>query len=150
MNDIICPNCNKAFQVDEASYASILKQVHNHEFDEALKDRLKRAEMEKITELKLAKKEKDNEILSLTHSKDAEIERLQAVINGNATTTELAVSNAIRQIEIERDDFKNKFEKAALKQELDETALKERHALQLKERDEAINQAQRYEGQAFH
>ena len=139
MNDIICPNCNKAFKVDEASYASILRQVHNHEFDEALKERLKQAETEKNHELELAKNDKNREISSLTNSKDAEINRLKAIIDGNATTTELAVSKAIRQIEIERDDFKNKFEKAALKQELDETALKERHALQLKERDEAID-----------
>lgn len=25
-NEIICPSCNKAFKVDEAGYASILKQ----------------------------------------------------------------------------------------------------------------------------
>ena len=27
MNEIICPNCNKAFKVDETGYADILKQV---------------------------------------------------------------------------------------------------------------------------
>ena len=47
MSDIICPSCNKAFKVDEASYASILKQVHNHEFDEALEKRSKQVEKDK-------------------------------------------------------------------------------------------------------
>lgn len=28
MNEIICPHCHKAFKVDEAGYADILKQVH--------------------------------------------------------------------------------------------------------------------------
>ena len=55
MSDIICPSCNKAFKVDEASYASILKQVHNHEFDEALEERLKQLEKDKNHELELAK-----------------------------------------------------------------------------------------------
>ena len=27
MHDIICPHCSKAFKVDEAGYADILKQV---------------------------------------------------------------------------------------------------------------------------
>jgi len=29
MNDIICPNCKKAFKVDEAGFADILKQDKN-------------------------------------------------------------------------------------------------------------------------
>ena len=37
MNEIICPNCHKPFQVDEAGYAEILNQVRNHEFEEELK-----------------------------------------------------------------------------------------------------------------
>ncbi len=32
MKDIICPHCKKAFKVDEAGYADILKQVRNSEF----------------------------------------------------------------------------------------------------------------------
>ena len=68
MNDIICPSCNKAFKVDEASYASILKQVHNHEFDEALEKRLKQVEKDKNHELKLAENEKQKEISDLTHA----------------------------------------------------------------------------------
>ena len=27
MNEIICPNCSKAFKVDEAGFADIVKQV---------------------------------------------------------------------------------------------------------------------------
>ena len=47
MNDIICPGCNKAFKVDEAGYASILKQVRDHQFEEELLKRLELAEKEK-------------------------------------------------------------------------------------------------------
>jgi len=32
MKDIICPYCKKAFKVDEAGFADILKQVRDHEF----------------------------------------------------------------------------------------------------------------------
>ena len=36
MNEIICPNCKKAFKVDEAGFADILKQVRDHEFEKNL------------------------------------------------------------------------------------------------------------------
>jgi len=40
MNDIICPHCKKVFKVDEAGFADILKQVHDHVFDKELHERL--------------------------------------------------------------------------------------------------------------
>jgi hypothetical protein len=40
MNEIICPNCKKAFKVDEAGFADILKQVRDHQFEEELNNRL--------------------------------------------------------------------------------------------------------------
>ena len=54
MNEIICPNCSKAFKVDEAGYADILKQVRDYQFDEELKNRLSLAEKEKESAIKLA------------------------------------------------------------------------------------------------
>jgi hypothetical protein len=32
MHEIICPHCNKAFKIDEAGYADILKQVRDGAF----------------------------------------------------------------------------------------------------------------------
>ena len=47
MNEIICPNCNKAFKIDEAGYADILKQVRDRQFEEDVKNRLDLAEKER-------------------------------------------------------------------------------------------------------
>ena len=54
MNEIICPNCKKAFKVDEAGFADILKQVRDHQFEEELNNRLTLAEKEKDSAVKLA------------------------------------------------------------------------------------------------
>jgi hypothetical protein len=54
MNEIICPSCKKAFKVDEAGYADILKQVRDHQFEEELKTRLDLAEKDKTNAVKLA------------------------------------------------------------------------------------------------
>jgi hypothetical protein len=40
MNEIICPQCQKAFKIDEAGYADILKQVRDDDFDQQLHKRL--------------------------------------------------------------------------------------------------------------
>ena len=58
MNEIKCPNCGKVFTIDEASYASIQKQVRDSEFSRELKERLEEAVL-------LAKAEKDKQITAL-------------------------------------------------------------------------------------
>lgn len=40
MKEIVCPNCGKVFNVDETTYASILNQVKNKEFNEELTNRI--------------------------------------------------------------------------------------------------------------
>jgi hypothetical protein len=47
MNEIICPHCHKAFKIDEAGYADILKQVRDGDFEKQLHERLELAEREK-------------------------------------------------------------------------------------------------------
>ena len=54
MNEIICPNCKKAFKVDEAGFADIVKQVRDHQFEEELQNRLNLADKEKENAVKLA------------------------------------------------------------------------------------------------
>ena len=47
MHEIICPHCHKAFKIDEAGYADILKQVRDDEFEQQLHKRLELAEQDK-------------------------------------------------------------------------------------------------------
>ena len=53
MNEIICPHCQKAFKIDEAGYADILKQVRDHQFEEEIKNKLENAAKEKEAAEKL-------------------------------------------------------------------------------------------------
>nr|NDG60092.1 hypothetical protein [Betaproteobacteria bacterium] len=55
MHDMICPHCSKAFKIDEAGYADLLKQVRDRDFDEQLRQRLALAEQEKRAAVELAK-----------------------------------------------------------------------------------------------
>jgi hypothetical protein len=107
MHEIICPHCEKAFKVDETGYADILKQVRNSEFDEQLHERLELAEKEKINAVDLAKEKVGSEMQKAAADKNTEIERLKAKLDAVAITQQLAVVEALKVVEKERDEYAN-------------------------------------------
>src|SRR5690554_2503724 len=78
MNEIICPGCKKAFKIDEAGYADILKQVRDHQFEEELNHRLDLAEKEKANAVKLAEANVRNSLQEQLSKKDNELTILKA------------------------------------------------------------------------
>jgi len=129
MNEIICPNCEKAFKVDKAGFAEILKQVRDHQFDEELEKRLSLEKKDKENAVKIAKNEaeksfqdkvnqKDKELIELKAKsstelaekltkKDAEIAEMKSKIENEEVEKKLALSEAIKEIEKERDNLVN-------------------------------------------
>ena len=114
MNEIICPNCNKAFKVDEAGFADIVKQVRDHQFEEELSNRLDLAEKEKESAVKLAVAdlrgslqkelaEKDKLLTEKLAAKELELSEMESKIQNAETAKKLEVSEAIDKIEKERD-----------------------------------------------
>jgi len=90
MHEITCPHCGKAFQVDEAGYADILKQVRDREFDQAVHERLELAETEKRTAVELAEATLTNRLQEGAARKDTEIERLRGELKSSEIAKELA------------------------------------------------------------
>ncbi len=111
MNEIICPHCGKAFKIDEAGYADILKQVRDHEFDKALQERLKLAEDEKNAAIELAETKLTNRLDKEAAKKDAEIEKLKAELKAADVAKQLALKEALGTVEKERDTLANELEK---------------------------------------
>lgn len=112
MKDIICPHCNKAFKVDEAGYADILKQVRDSEFEQQLHDRLELAEKEKLNAVELAKEKAAGEMQKAAASKDTEIQELKARLDKGEETRKLAVAEAMAAVEKERDKLANELAQA--------------------------------------
>lgn len=208
MHDISCPNCGKAFKIDETGYADILKQIRDHAFEAQLTARLALAEKEKYDALELVKSEmlreaqiisaakaselqsmqaqldaaeaaktaavnaalnnvqrerdaalheldavkrdKDNalKLAELNQSralqeangqKEQEIQALKSVIDSHATEKQLAVTQAISDIEKKRSELSNQLERATLEKQLSEQALKDKYETQIKDRDDAID-----------
>lgn len=160
MNDIICPKCKTSFKIDEAGYADILKQVHDHQFEEELKARLNIAEKEKENAVKLAEanaknffqeqlSKKDQELANLkTQSvqtlsenlskRDNEIVQLKAKISNVEVERKLAVAEAVQQIEKQRDSLANDLKTKELEKQNLESSLKQKFAAELENKDALI------------
>ena len=62
MNEIICPNCKKAFKIDESGYAVLLKQVRDTEFQGQLNERFEQIEQQKNRDLELFEMKSEKKI----------------------------------------------------------------------------------------
>lgn len=82
MHEIKCPKCGTTFKIDEASYAEVLKQVHNAEFDREIAAKM--AEVAKINQkdLELAKQQVINDYEQRAARKEQEIQKLQSELSG--------------------------------------------------------------------
>jgi hypothetical protein len=129
MNEIICPNCKKAFRIDEAGFANILKQVRDDEFD---------AEKDKQNAVKLAQATTLNEVQASVAMKDAEIAKLMAKIESSEIEKKLALSEAVNTLERERDGLANDLKSKEVEKQLLESSLKDKHDSELKSKDELI------------
>ncbi len=160
MNEIICPNCKKAFKVDEAGFADILKQVRDHQFENELKNRLELAEREKQNAIKLAEAnlrnslqedlaKKEAEISDLKNKselrlaeqlahKESEIAEMKAKIQNAEIEKKLSISEAIKAIEKERDTYANEVKNKETEKQLLEKSLNEKHLSELKTKDDII------------
>lgn len=112
MNEIICPHCNKAFKIDEAGYADILKQVRDHAFEEQLQERLSLAEKDKENAVALAKEKAIGEMQRAASTKDAEIQELKSKLEAGAVSQKLAITEALNVVEKERDSLLNDLQQA--------------------------------------
>jgi hypothetical protein len=138
MHEIICPHCGKAFKIDEAGYADILKQVRNREFEQQLQARLDLAEKDKLSAVELAKVKLGSEMQKATAKKDAEIQDLKAKLDASEVKQKLAINEAVSVIEQEREKLKNSLAQAELEKQLAEKSLKDKYETQIKDRDDAI------------
>ncbi len=141
MNEIICPHCHKAFKIDEAGYADIIKQVRDREFEKTIHERLEAAEKEKKTAIELAEAKVAGKLEKEVAKKDAEIKLLKEEVKSSVelarakTAGELKDEAAKKDAEIER--LKQELKSAEVAKQL---ALKETLGAVEKERDGLVNE----------
>ena len=112
MHEIICPHCSKAFKIDEAGYADILKQVRDGAFEQQLHERLELAEQDKRNAVELAQAKVASEMQKAAVAKDSEIQALKAKLDAGEVARKLAVTEALSAVQKERDALANELDQA--------------------------------------
>ena len=112
MHEIICPHCSKAFKIDEAGYADILKQVRDGAFEQQLHERLELAEQDKRNAVELAQAQVASEMQKSAVAKDSEIQALKAKLDAGEVARKLAVTEALSETQKERDALANELAQA--------------------------------------
>lgn len=133
MHEIICPHCVKAFKVDEAGYANILKQVRDREFEQQLCERLELADKDKLNAVELAKSQSSSEMLKATTAKDIEIDALKSKLDSGDVAQKLAVTKALSVVEKERDSLTSELMQANRDRKADADLASIKHAKNLQE-----------------
>ena len=135
MKEIICPSCKKAFEIDQAGFSDIVKQVRDDQFDKELKILVGQAEKEKENAVKLAEADLRKITQDEIAKKDREIIELQAKSKNAELEKKISVSDAIKAIEKERDDLTNSVKIAALEKQNLENSLTQQFSTQLQNKD---------------
>ncbi len=152
MQEIKCPNCGKVFQVDEAGYAAIVRQVRDDEFQKELRSResyLKK-EKESAVEIAVSKAERNfnadlNRKDLVIAEKEKEISELKGRLENTRNENQLAIrtstedlNRTISEREREIGELKNQLKIAESEYQLKEQNLKSEYDTRLKFKDEEI------------
>ncbi len=167
MQEIKCPKCGEVFQIDEAGYAEIVKQVRTREFNDELQRQKAAMDSEKkmavdlavtkansakddeIAKLKSQLEARNNELNSMKDKsaaelkialsqKEQEITQLRSTIEANKSKSELEVKTALQEKESQIQDLQSKLRLEESQAQLRENTLKEQYNAQLKAKDETI------------
>ena len=159
-NEIICPHCKKAFKIDQAGYADIVRQVRNHQFEEELAKHLDAAKREKEVAIKLAEQavkiqleadlaKKESELAELKIQdqaliskvrieKDAEITKLLARIQTIEIEKKLELTEALAILEKQRDKLSSELIAKDNEKQLLAASLSQKYQSELKTKDDII------------
>jgi len=149
MKEIVCPNCKTPFTIDESSYADISKQIRDHLFEEEIQKRLAIVEKEKESAVKLAEanlksalqetiQKKESELNEKIAQKDLELTQIKSKLESAEIQKKLSITEAIQQIEKERDALANEVKTKELEKQNLEASLKNKFTSELQAKEEII------------
>ena len=162
MQEIKCPHCGEVFQVDEAGYAAIVKQVRDREFAQEVERRetaavelaVSKAEQKKekelaqlhaqLEQLKQASQAEKQQLITETEmaqlQEQQQIRQLQRDLEAEKERAKFSVQMALQEQQLTIQELKS-----ALQHEKDDRAnqehyLREQHKMELSMKDEQIAQ----------
>lgn len=123
MNEIKCPKCGTVFQIDEADYDSIVKQIRDKEFDKEINSREEQHKVDRENAVKLAEAHIKEELGQELNKKDLEISELKLSLKVSEEKTinkvEKEYQEQINKLQLQITELKSKMQLQESKSELD-------------------------------
>lgn len=156
MKELKCPNCGSVFKVDSATYESLSNQVKNKAFREEVERRAEeiKAQMRSDREVEAVKSARDHERqLAERDARHAEavasLERMITELQGRVANHEARLKMAVMEARNEAGDqirmrdekitrLEHEAESRRNEATIREKNMREQHALELRQKDEAI------------
>ena len=104
MKKIKCPSCQEAFEIDEAGYAQILKQVRDDEFERLVQDHRAVSERELAASLEVSKSQAASQLVAVENQKNIEIQALQSQLEKDQAARELSIEKALSGAQEEKSE----------------------------------------------
>jgi hypothetical protein len=131
MNQIKCPECGKVFTIDEASYAAIVSQVRNDEFEKEIKARQAAFNNEKDSAVQLA-------VSKIEIEKDKEIAQLKSRLSNTNTEQELVLTRIKNEKDLEIERLRSQLETKEAEYINMENSLKANYEKELKIKEDEV------------
>ena len=139
MNQIKCPNCGEIFTIDEADYASIVKQIKDSEYKEDLARIEKQYQKETNDAVKLAEAESKESFTEQLNKKNAEIAKLQAELDKKDADNKLVVANEVAKVKEQLSNKEAEVKELSLKLDQKDTETKLAVSEAVSKKNEEIN-----------
>ena len=131
---------NAADVARQLAVSEALRVVHQERdaLANELANELQRAQQAQQTAAQLAEARLAQELQGAAAKKDSEIQQLRSQLDAGEVARRLAVSEAVTVVARERDELQNNLNLVVVRKQVEETAIKEQYALQLRDRDGEI------------
>ncbi len=130
LNQIKCPNCDTAFKIDEKSYALILNQVRDKEFNLQLETRVKEKLSNAIT---ISEQKIENKFQKFIATKDKQFFELKQKFELSEQDKKNSITKALQPVEKENLNLLNKIKNYDLNQKIIIDKLHQEYKIRLKD-----------------
>lgn len=160
MNEIKCPHCTKSFNLDEAGYADIQKQVRDREFESELKKREADLENLRQNEIQLTEAKASAKLVEAMNAKELEFSAQRAKTDKDFSDLRNQVANfelqkrldlkeATSALELERSKLESDLDNERTQKDFEIQALKSAHLEMLRVELDHKNSEIRYKDEAI-
>lgn len=160
MNEIKCPHCTKSFNLDEAGYADIQKQVRDREFESELKKREADLENLRQNEIQLTEAKASAKLVEAMNAKELEFSAQRAKTDKDFSDLRNQVANfelqkrldlkeATSALEMERSKLESDLDNERTQKDFEIQALKSAHLEMLRVELDHKNSEIRYKDEAI-